>query len=442
MEKQQTIKDSITLKGRGLHTGNEIVLRLKSAPVDTGIVFIRKDLPGEPAIEACHENIILTTEIPRCTSLGKGEVIIHTVEHLMSVLCGLQIDNLIVELDGNELPGLDGSGFEYFQAIEKIGVVEQDAERRYIHVREPISVFNNGSALLIVPDSQLKVSYALSYDHPFLKAQFVSITVNRENFADQIAPCRTFCLEQEALELQRLGLGKGANYDNTLVVGDQGILKNEMRLPDELARHKVLDFIGDMYCLGRPLKGHVFAIKSGHQLNIELLKMILKQRDFYEKKTFVPEAPSTTETGLDTTQIMKILPHRYPFLLVDRILEIEKDKRAVGIKNITINEQFFAGHFPTRPVMPGVLMVEALAQVGGVLVMTSEVHRGKVALFMAADKVKFRKLVQPGDQLVLEVSMIRDRAKTAYLYGQAKVNGQVMTEAQIAFSYVDAAFLN
>ena len=441
MQKQKTIKKDVTLKGCGLHTGNEILVCLKAADVNTGIVFVRSDLTDRPQVKACFENILLNTEIPRCTSLGKGPVIIHTVEHLMSALCGLGIDNLIVELDGNELPGLDGSAFDFYQAIEKAGTVEQSARREAIDIKEPISVSQDGASIVIVPHQEFKISYALSYDHPSLRSQFVTVTVNQENFAKEIAPCRTFCLEEEARMLQASGLGKGANYDNTLVVGPQGIISNEMRIPDELARHKILDFIGDIYCLGRPIRGHVFAVRSGHQLNIELLKMILKQQEVYESKSPRPQSAWQGQTEYDIQQIMQILPHRYPFLLVDRIVEIEKDRRAVGIKNITINEEFFEGHFPMRPVMPGVLIVEALAQVGGVLVMTSAAHQGKVALFMAADKVKFRKLVQPGDQLVLEVTMIRDRSRTAHLYGQAKVNGQVYTEAEIAFSYVDASFL-
>ncbi len=442
MEKQKTIKKDITLEGRGLHTGHDIRVHLRPAPQNTGIVFMRDDLPGKPTIKACFENIIMSTEIPRCTSLGDGSFMIHTVEHLMSVLCGLGIDNLMVELNGNELPGLDGSAYDYYQAIEKVGIEEQSSPRQTIDIKEPISVSQNGASIMIVPDPEFKISYALSYDHPSLRSQFVNVTVNRENFVNEIAPCRTFCLEEEARVLQANGLGKGANYDNTLVVGQEGIIRNEMRIPDELARHKILDFIGDLYCLGQPLRGHVFAVRSGHQLNIELLKQILKQKQFYERRSTFSPSPWEGKKESDIQQIMRILPHRYPFLLVDRVVEIEKDKRAVGIKNITINEEFFNGHFPMRPVMPGVLIVEALAQVGGVLVMTSEQHQGKIALFMAADKVKFRKLVQPGDQLVLEVTMIRDRARTAHLYGQAKVNGQVYTEAEIAFSYVDAAFLS
>jgi len=441
MEKQKTIKKDIELSGRGLHTGNDIVLHLRPAPENHGIVYVRTDLPGCPSVKACFENILMNTEIPRCTSLGKGPAVIHTIEHLMSALCGLGIDNLLVEVNGNEMPGLDGSGHGFFQAIQEAGVLEQSAPRVYIDIKEPVNVFQNGAAMLIVPDRDFRISYALAYNHPYLRAQFVSLTVNQENFMREIAPCRTFCLEEEARQLQAEGLGKGANYDNTLVVGEKGIISNDMRVPDELARHKILDLIGDLYCLGHPIRGHVFAIRSGHMLNIELLKLILRQETTDQKSATPVAAVWGGQTEMDVNSIMRILPHRYPFLLVDRIVEIEKDRRALGIKNITINEQFFSGHFPMRPVMPGVLIVEALAQVGGVLVMTSEAHRDKVALFMAADKVKFRKLVQPGDQLWLDVQMIRDRGRTAHLFGQAKVNGQVVTEAEIAFSYVDSSFL-
>jgi len=441
ISKQKTIKKEVVLEGRGLHTGNQICLRLKPAEVGSGISFIRTDLENKPVIKTCFDNIISDTEIPRCTSLGKDDIIIHTVEHLMSALSGLEIDNLIVELNGNELPGLDGSGYEYFRALEKAGMQEQEAERQFIEIHEPISVAQNGSSLLIVPDKEFKISYALSYDHPVLRSQYVYVKVDRDSFSREIAQCRTFCLEEEARALQESGLGKGANYDNTLVVGEKGIIGNELRMPDELARHKILDFIGDMYLLGQPLRGHVFAMRSGHQLNMELMKSIIRQQKMYQSSSFVPKHDWGDQSEFTINEIMKILPHRYPFLLVDRIVSIEKDRKAVGIKNITINEEFFSGHFPSRPVMPGVLIVEAMAQVGGVLVMTSDAHKGKVALFMATDNVKFRKLVEPGDQLVLDVEMIRDRSKTAYMHGQAKVNGQVTTEADIAFSFVDASFL-
>lgn len=443
-QKQHTIRDEVVLSGVGLHTGNRSTVRLKPAAENTGIRFIRVDLPDQPVIPACVESVLSVEKVPRCTSIGRGEgVAIHTVEHLMSALCGLGIDNLVIEIDNNELPGLDGSSLEYFKAIKNAGVVEQVADREYIEIKEPIGVNRDGSSILIVPHEQYKVFYTLNYNnHPFLNSQFYGTVVNEETFECDLAPSRTFCLEEEAKQLQEAGLGKGANYRNTLVVGKTGVIDNTVRFPDEFARHKVLDFVGDLYLLGKPIRGQVFAVKSGHTLNIELMKRISKQKRDYEHSGFIPQYNFGGAKELDIHQIMKILPHRYPFLLVDRIIELEPGKKAVGIKNVTINDNYFRGHFPSRPVMPGVLMVEALAQTGGVLVLTNPEHHGKVALFMAADKVKFRKLVEPGDQLHLEVEVVRDRAKTAALKGVAKVNGEVVTEADLVFSFTDIGFLH
>ena len=440
-DRQKTIKQEIEFKGVGLHTGNEVFIRLKPAGENKGITFVRVDLPESPRIKVCLENIAsVDTRAPRCTSLGKGESVIHTVEHVMSAVYGLGIDNLIIDISGNEIPGLDGRSREFFEKIKEAGVVEQTAPKDYIDIKEPTSVNNNGASILIVPDNELKISYALDYNHPFLQAQFFKTTVNSEIFEREIAPSRTFCLEDEAQQLLSSGLGKGANYENTLVVGKDGVIKNKVRFPDEFARHKVLDLIGDLYLLGRPVRGQIFAFKSGHYLNIQLLKKISAQETANKKRAFVPNYDIGDKKELDIHQIMQILPHRYPFLLVDRIVELERGKRAVGIKNVTINEDFFNGHFPSRPIMPGVLMIEALAQTAGILVLTNEEHRGKLALFMATDKVKFRKLVGPGEQLVLEVEMVRDRSRTALLHGKAKVNGEVATEADIMLSFTDASF--
>ncbi len=440
-EKQKTIANEFTLSGRGLHTGNPVKILVKPAPANAGITFIRIDLPGTPHIKVGVETIRPDSGVPRCTTIGSGTALIHTVEHLMSTLSGLGIDNLTIDIDSNELPALDGSSLEFLQAIQKVGVVEQDAERKYIEIKEPLVVSRNGSTITILPDSELNISYLLDYQHPQLRTQFFSTTLSRELFEKEIAACRTFCLEEEAAELRKHGLGLGANYENSLIIGEKGVINNKLRFPDEFARHKVLDFIGDLYLLGKPIRGKVIAVKSGHTLNLELLKRIHQQNEYYEKNTFLPDTNFGDKTELDIHQIMKILPHRYPFLFLDRIIYLDKGKKAVGIKNVTMNDNFFPGHFPTRPVMPGVLMVEALAQTGGILVLTNEEHHGKVALFMAADKVKFRRLVVPGDQLEFEVEILRDRSKTAHLKGTARVNGEIAVEAELLFSYLDADFL-
>lgn len=441
-EKQKTIAKEFSLSGNGLHTGNRAKIIVKPAAENAGIVFIRTDLPGQPRIKVGVDTVHSDGAVPRCTTIGKDQAIVHTVEHFMSTLCGLGIDNLIVEIDANEVPGMDGSGLEFLKAIKSVGVVEQSAPREWVEIKEPISVSHNGCSILIVPDTEFKISYLLDYKHPYLKVQYFSAKVDQEYFETDIAPCRTFCLEEEAKALRSSGLGLGANYDNTLVVGEKGVINNQLRFSDEFARHKVLDFIGDLYLLGKPIRGSVFAVKSGHQLNLELLKKVSKQQEYYKKTAFIPNASHGDKTELDIQQIMQILPHRYPFLFVDRIVSLEKGKKVIGIKNVTMNDNFFTGHFPTRPIMPGVLMVEALAQAGGVLVLTNGDHHGKVALFMAADKVKFRRLVVPGEQLELEVEIIRDRSKTAHLKGTARVAGEVAVEAELLFSYIDASFLD
>jgi len=440
--KQKTIKKECVFKGVGLHTGCSVEMTCKPAPENAGIHFVRVDLPGCPEIKVDPLNIHIDTTMPRCTAIGKGDAVIYTVEHFMSVLSGIGITNLIVEIDANELPGLDGSGIEFIKAFKEEGIVEQAAEAPCFVVKEPLGVELNGCSIFVVPADDFRVSYTLDYDHQLLRSQFFSSVVTSDIYEREIAPCRTFCLGSEADELRARGLGKGANYQNTLVVGEQGVKENQVRFPDEFARHKVLDFIGDLYLLGMPIRGHVFAVKSGHTLNIALLKKILKQKDRYEQGDAVSIPDIVGKKEIDIDGIMKILPHRYPFLLVDRVVEIEQGKRAVGIKNVTMNEQFFQGHFPTRPVMPGVLMVEAMAQTAGVVILTNELHHGKVAFFMAANNVKFRKVVSPGDQLRMEIEVIKDKSRTAQVRAQSRVDGEVVAEADMVFSFTDVSYLN
>ncbi|MDP8264136.1 MAG: UDP-3-O-acyl-N-acetylglucosamine deacetylase [Candidatus Aceula lacicola] len=440
--KQKTIKKEIFVEGIGLHTGNKVKLVFKPAEKDTGIQFVRVDLADKPVIEASHSMIVDDKAMPRCTSIGKGEVIIHTVEHVMAALYGMEIDNVVIEINGDELPGLDGSCIEFLKALKVAGIVEQDAPKEVFDIKEPIWVKDNGASIFVVPSNFLRISYTLDYDHPALSSQFFNEKIDMETFEDQIASSRTFCLESEAKALQEKGLGKGANYKNTLVVGDDGVKDNVLRSDQEFARHKVLDFIGDLYLLGMPICGHVVAVKSGHNLNRQLLQKIVEQKEKYASR-FTPKGHEFfNKTALDINGIQKILPHRYPFLLVDRVVELESGKRAVAIKNVTANEEFFQGHFPQKPVMPGVLMVEAMAQVGGIAVLTDPQNKDKLALFMAIDKVKFRRVVEPGDQLVFEVDVIRCKSRIAQVKGIAKVEGKVVVEAELGFSFMDVSYLD
>ncbi|MDD5729939.1 MAG: 3-hydroxyacyl-ACP dehydratase FabZ, partial [Candidatus Omnitrophica bacterium] len=285
---------------------------------------------------------------------------------------------------------------------------------------------------------EFKISYTLNYNHPVLKSGFLELDITPETFQKEIASARTFCLEEEALELQKSGVGKGASYENTLVVGEKGVIKNKLRFDDEFVRHKMLDLIGDLRVFGQPIKGHIIALKSGHSLNLKLVKRLIQQREKYSAAgVSAATAVSESKTELDVTEIKKILPHREPFLFVDKIVSLQEGKRAVGIKNVTINEYFFKGHFPGRPVMPGVIIIEAMAQVGGVMMLSPKENRGKIAYFMAINNVKFRKPVVPGDQLVFEIEAGKIKSRTGQVFGKALVNGKVVAEAELMFALSD-----
>jgi UDP-3-O-[3-hydroxymyristoyl] N-acetylglucosamine deacetylase/3-hydroxyacyl-[acyl-carrier-protein] dehydratase len=428
MEKQKTIAGQVSLLGAGIHTGNKVSVTFKPAPVSSGVAFIRTDIPGAPRIQANVQSF-LEAKFSRRSSIGNNEVEVQTIEHLMAALSSLGIDNIDVEINNNELPGLDGSAIKFVEALEQAGIVEQEQEK-YIHIiKEPICIEDGTSSITVVPAKEFKISYTLNYDHPLLEAQFLEICVNAESFKAEIAPARTFCLESEASELQNQGLGLGANYENTLVVGKTGVIKNSLRFKDEFVRHKILDLIGDLCLAACPIRGHVIALKSGHSLNLKIAQKI------YEQK-IKAQGANTMEGVLDVNEIMKIIPHREPFLFVDRVTYLEKGKRAVGVKNVTINDYFFRGHFPGRPVMPGVIIVEAMAQVGGVMMLASEENRGKLAFFLSINNVKFRKPVVPGDQLVLEVEAIKVKSKTGQVRGRALVDGKVVAEADFVCALV------
>jgi len=309
--------------------------------------------------------------------------------------------------------------------------------RKYLNIKEPIWVQEKDASLCILPYPSLRISYTLKYNNPLINTDYLDINMDGKYEAD-IHQARTFCLEEEVKPLLEMGLGKGSNYENTLVVSSDRIINNQLRVSNEFVKHKVLDLLGDLYLAG-PLKGHVIAIRSGHNLNIKLVKKI---REYHKNvtsggvKSFSDFFPQKEEISVE--EIMKILPHRYPFLLVDKILYLKPGKRAVGVKNVTINDYFFKGHFPSRPVMPGVLIIEAMAQVGGILMLADQKNRGKLAYFMAADKVKFRKTVTPGDQLIIEVTCGKVKSRTGIVYTKAFVEGKIVAEAELMFSLVES----
>ena len=355
----------------------------------------------------------------------------------MAALHLLAIDNLQINIWGEEVPGLDGSAKDFVEQIQKVGWRNEQSLRKPLVVKEPIWAEEGSASIVVLPCNGTRISYVLDYDSPLISSGYIDIILNG-NLNSDLYAARTFCLENEVNSLLGMGLGKGANYKNTLVVSDKGIIDNKLRVDDEFAKHKILDLIGDLYLAGS-IQAHVIAIRGGHSLNIKLLDKLRRYQERQKsagvssQTTYVPEG-----TELNTEEIMRILPHRYPFLLVDRIAYLDKGKRAIGIKNVTMNEYFFQGHFPRRPVMPGVLIVEAMAQVGGVLMLACEEHCGKLAYFMAANNIKFRKTVVPGDQLVIEVAVGKVRSKTGTVYTKAFVDGKIVAEADLMFALVES----
>jgi len=437
MDNQRTINSKIELEGVGLHTGKKTKLELLPASADTGVTFLRKDIESPSLIKANFYSVLNPDEFPRRTSVGANGVCVHTVEHLMAALHLLDIDNIQINIWGEEVPGLDGSAKDFVEKIREVGWQEQELSRNRLIVREPLWVEEDSASIVILPYPSLRISYILSYDNPVVGSGYVDVVLNGD-LKDDLYEARTFCLEAEVKSLLDMGLGKGANYKNTLVVSDKKILDNKLRLDNEFVKHKILDLIGDLYLAG-PIKGHIIGVRGGHSLNIKLLEKLRKYKErsrsagVRSQTFYIPQ-----KEELNIEEIMKILPHRYPFLFVDRIIYLDKGKKAVGIKNVTMNEYFFQGHFPGKPVMPGVLIVEAMAQVGGVLMLACEEHRGKLAYFMAANNIKFRKTVLPGDQLVIEVVSGKMRSKTGSVITKAFVNEKVVAEAELMFALVEA----
>jgi UDP-3-O-[3-hydroxymyristoyl] N-acetylglucosamine deacetylase/3-hydroxyacyl-[acyl-carrier-protein] dehydratase len=439
MEKQRTIEREVSLKGIGLHTANKVNITFKPQGVDSGINFMRTDLPVHPAIKATLDYLLPYACSLRRTSIGLDQVEIHTIEHLMAALAGLKIDNLLIEMDNNEVPGLDGSSLGFLEVLTRAGIKEQEKTRQPFMIKEAIYVEDEDASIVALPAREFKISYTLNYDHPLLKAQFLELNLNGETFAKELASSRTFCLEDEANLLQYQGLGRGANYDNTLVVGKRGVIKNKLRYEDEFIRHKILDLLGDLYLLGCPIVAHIIALKSGHALNLKLANKIHQQKKRYTLGGVGSDYhPQASQEELDVEMIMRILPHRHPFLFVDKILHLEKGKKAIGMKYVTINDYFFQGHFPGRPVMPGVLIIEAMAQVGGVMMLSPEENRGKLAYFMSIDNAKFRKTVVPGDQLILEVEARKIKSRTGQVSAKAFVNNKIVAEADLMFVLAEA----
>lgn len=454
-EKQRTIKNEISFEGIGLHTGNITRITFKPAAPDNGVVFVRTDLPDSPSVPADIDHVV---DIARGTTLANGDAKVYTVEHVLAAISGLQIDNLFVELTANEPPVADGSAKPFVDKLLEAGIETQNADRQYLEIDEPMSYSEPDRSvdIVVTPADTFRLTFMIDYKNPALGTQYTTLVDLETEFAEEFAPSRTFCFLSELEMLKSQGLIKGGSLDNAVViydsdkgqievdrirkalnlkgkafVGKTGIINDiPLRFYNEPVRHKALDLIGDLSLIGVPIKGHVLAARSGHKANVALVK---KLRALYKKKKLAARYQSKKSGPfLDINGILKIMPHRYPFLLIDKVLELDPQKRVVAQKNVTYNEPFFQGHFPGYPVMPGVLIIEALAQAGGILLLDAFPEPEKyLVFFLGIDKVKFRQQVVPGDTLRFELEMLMFRRNTCKMKGMAYVGDTLVTEAEL-----------
>jgi len=442
--KQRSILREVTAKGKAVHTGEEVTLTIKPAPEDHGVVFRRVDLYGKPEVKAAIGSV---SEVVRSTTVSDGYTKIEMTEHLLSVLNGMGVDNVMVEVDGNELPVFDGSAKPYLNMILEAEPVSQEKDREYYVLKEPISVTNGNRSLVALPYDGFKIT-CTSTDTKAVHTQHLSIDIDPDVYATQIAAARTFTIYEEIEPLLKMGKIKGGSLDCAVVIkGDKILSKEPLRFPDEMVRHKILDIIGDLFLLGKPIKAHIVALIPGHALNAKLTQALYEKMiaeiEAPKKKAKKKKAAAKVEISdvseLNIQQLLNLLPHRYPFLMVDRVIEIKEDNtELVAVKNVTVNEPHFTGHYPGNPIMPGVLQIEAMAQTAGVLMLLRCGGEGKVPLFVSAEKVKLRKIVIPGDQLVIAAKILKLRGnKIGSASAICKVNGLPVSSMEMMFAFVD-----
>ena len=449
VSQQHTLGEKVEFSGVGLHSGQRVTMAFLPAAPNTGLRFRRVDLEGKPEIEAHVSHVSQTT---RSTTLSKGNTKVQTVEHVLATLSGFAIDNAIIELDANEPPIGDGSARQYCEMVDKAGIVPQAEPREMCELTEPVELQTNDSLISIFPHDRLKVT-CTSADDSGRFSQFLSINVTPETWRRDLAHARTFCFYDEIEFLIKNGLIRGGSLENAVVIRDDAVLTTEpLRYPDEFVRHKILDIIGDLTLVGKPLRGHVVAVRTSHAMNCEMAQMILDsvRKPMEAARSFAPpsEPREAAVTGLshaemvadgatlDVDQVMKVLPHRYPFLMVDKVTKIQGNT-VTAVKNVTVNEPYFQGHFPNHPIMPGVLQLEAMAQVAGILMLRQAENFGKLAYFMAAEKVKWRRPVRPGDRLTIQVELTRAKGKIGKAKGVCYVDDEEVSEAEVTFMLMD-----
>ncbi|HEX2168287.1 MAG TPA: bifunctional UDP-3-O-[3-hydroxymyristoyl] N-acetylglucosamine deacetylase/3-hydroxyacyl-ACP dehydratase [Longimicrobiales bacterium] len=423
---QQTIGSEASFEGVGLHTGDTVRLRFIPAAAGTGIRFRRSDLDGKPEVPATLESVSATD---RNTTLAVGEARVATVEHLLAAVTACEIDNLIIDIDAGEVPIGDGSFAPFFEVLRNAGLEKQGLPARVLELKEAVRAAGPaGATYVAVPDDSYRVATTIEFSHPLIRRQYGAYEVTCDEFASELSGARTFGFLKDAEALRERGLVKGVSFENAVILDEDGVASGELRWTDEFVRHKAGDVIGDLALIGRRLRAQVIANRPSHAGNVALARAIV-------------QAASKSANGapiVDINKIMQHLPHRYPMLLVDRIIDFEAGKRIVGIKNVTINEPFFQGHYPGHPIMPGVLIIEAMAQVGGLLIMdTIENIEDKVVYFMSMDGVKWRRPVTPGDQIRFEVEMLQVRRQVCRMRGIGYVDGQIASEAEFTAAIMD-----